>query len=678
MPKEAIQKIAETPAEILAFFAEQDNLIDYIDDEKLGKLGQKCSHGFEVDYESISEWRTDIEKVRKLASQITEAKVYPWPDASNVKYPLITVAALQFNARAYPTILNNSNVALAKVVGNDDGIPVIENGQPVLDEQNAPQWEVPPGIKRERADRVSKHMSYQLTEEMDEWDDDMDKLLLVLPIDGCAFKKVRRDETLGRNVSELVLATDLVVNTSTKSLLTCPRISHIIPLYPYEVLERINFELFRDKEEGYLVDLEDDKDEEVLEFIEQHVLYDLDGDGYPEPYIVTFEREGGYVVRIIANFDADDIETDDSGDITKVTAGQFFIKYSCFPDSQGGFYDKGFGQLLKPISNSVDSLLNQLIDAGHLSNTGGGFIAKGFRIKSGALRFTPGEWKKVDVSGLAMKDSILPLPIREPSNVLFMLLGLLIDAGKEIASIQDVMTGGGGKNMPATSVLAMIEQGMKVYSAIFKRIYRSLKGELKLLYTLNREYLDEKAYFNILDDTEAIFKSDYEDKSLDIVPAADPNMATDIEKAAKAQILLQFAEWPEANRAVIMVENLRATGFTDAEKFLAPPPTGPSPEQLHAMAELQLKSRELDMKLRDSQIKRLDWLASALKKVAEADEIGADNILNVTELVTEMALVTKEMKANANDGSGVRGVEGQQQMVLGAPGEGRPALQGGI
>lgn len=614
-----------------------ENLVEKIDAEDLSLIGQDAQKGFERDLETLSEWRSDIEEIREVAAQRTEDKTYPWPNASNVRYPIITLTALHFNARAYPTIINNGNIVLAKVIGEDDE-----------------------GEKQERADRVSHHMSWQLTEEMDEWDAGMDSLLMALPIDGCAFKKVYYSKDLERNISEYIQCLDLVVNNNVESFATAPRISHIISLYPYEVKDRIDNGTFRDTDYG--IDW-DSNDQEPEEFVEQHCLLDFD-EGW-EPYIVTFHRETGEVARIVENFDEDGRRI------------LYFVKYQCFPDPEGGFYGKGFGQLLKPISESADSILNLLIDAGHLSNTGGGFIAKGFRLESGALRFSPGEWKKVDVRGGSMKESIMPLPIKDPSPVLFQLLGLLIDSGKEIASVQEAMTGGGGQNMPATTVLAQIEQGMKVYTAIFKRIYRSLREELHLLYDLNKKYLKGEHYFRVMDDEKAISEADYEEESADISPAADPSMATDIQKSAKAQVLNQYLQLPEANRGKIMVENLKAAGFTDAEEYVNPPPTGPSPEQMEKMAELNLEKEKLELEKLKAVFKSADAVASAIKKMAEADELDPNNMLNIKELM--MGMLELAVGKENYEQRQLQQVEGRQPVAPpGLPAPGGPGGPGGL
>ena len=611
--------------EELAFLSTQPNITGYVSDERLSELGRIAKMGYEIDKKSRAKWEKQADEINKFVSQPSESKTYPWPEASNVRYPLILVTASQFNARAYPSIINSGNLALAKVIGNDET-----------------------GEKQMRADRVSRHMSYQLTDEMDEWDADMDRLLFVIPLLGSAFKKVYFDPSKGRNICDYVHPIDLIVNNSCKSLKTCPRISHRIFLYPNEIQENINFEIFRDVEYG----AHGEDIHEPVEFIEQHTWFDLDEDGYSEPYIITFAADSGEVARIAPNFVQDNIFINTKGDVVKITPEQYFVDYMCFPDPEGGFYGIGFGHMLLALNSSVDTILNQLIDSGHLANTGGGFIAKTFRVESGALRFTPGEYKKVDTAGFPMKDAIMPLPVPQPSQVLFSLLGLLIDAGKDVSSIQDVMTGGGGQNTPATTVLALIEQGMKVYTAIFKRIYRSLRQEMILLYRLNSRFLDPEKYVLIQDDPQAIAREDYNLEDIDIMPAADPEMATDIQKAAKVQVLMQFASFPGANVQQIMVDALKASGIGDAEKYILPD-QGPSPEQITKLMEAQVEEGKL-------KLESVKTAAEVMKTIAEADEMEGNNLTNLREALYGAMEIMNDQRGNSV-------VEDGQQVVSGLP-----------
>ena len=636
---------------------DSENFTASLDDDTLAKIGLTCMRGYEMDLASVSDRMETLKELNQIARQAQEKKTYPWPGASNVKYPMILEAALQFNGRAYPVILNNGDIAKIAVSGDDDE-----------------------GVKQARAGRVGKHMSHQITEEMDGWEAGMDWLLISLPIVGVVFKKVWFDGNERKNASEVVGATDLIVNNSTKTFKSCPRASHIVAFYPYEIRENIAMGLWRDAK----ISIADEDTQTPEEFIEQHTLIDLDGDEYPEPYIVTIHKATGKAVRVEPNFDADNVIMDDEA-VVKINAKKYFVKYECFPDPEGGFYGVGLGQLLKPLNDSVDSILNQMIDAGHLANTGGGFLGKGFKFKSGSVRVSPGEWKKTDIQGGVLRDNIMPLPVPQPSAVLFSLLGLLIDAGKDIASIQDVLTGGGGKNMPATSVLALIEQGMKVYTAIFKRIYRSLKEELRLIYELNQDYLTVDEYQTFLDDPEypAIQQAyeasgqvtsvvaDYEGQSKDIRPEADPSMATDMQKMAKAEFMLAFKDDPRANGQEIILNSWKAAGIDDPEQFMAPPQEGPSPGEMIELARLELEKTESARKASETHANNIKTFTEALKNIAETDEKGADNELNTAELTilyeNLVALGEELNEQTINEQIGVSGLEGNSGVPVGPP-----------
>jgi len=283
-----------------------------------------------------------------------------------------------------------------------------------------------------------------------EWEPETDKLLHVLPIAGCVFRKTYFDPAKGRNVSLMIDPRLVVINYHAKGLEIVPRISEEIRYYPLEIEEMVRAGTFLAPPYGkYQVDIPADRTQGPLssqgsqnvddqdapiEFIEQHRWWDLDGDGYPEPLVVTFHKSTGFVARIVARFDADGVHVNlRTGEITKIDPWHAYTKYDFIPNPDGGIYGLGFGQLLRPINEAVNSSLNMLIDAGHLQNAGGGFIAKGLSMNAGAVRFTLGEYKAVNVTGSVLRDSIVPFPAPGPSPVLFQLLGLMIEAGKEIS-----------------------------------------------------------------------------------------------------------------------------------------------------------------------------------------------------------------------------------------------------
>jgi len=493
------------------------NLALSINEDKLKAIGTKCKEGFEVDLQSRSEWEKDLDDWTKLAMQIREEKSFPWRGASNVKYPILSTAAMQFAARAYPSLVpQDGKVVKASVIGKD-----------------------PTGEKLERAARVSSYMSYQLLYEMDDWEEDMDKLLIMLPIAGTLFKKTFWDKSSEKIKSCLVLPKNLVVNNWASSLDEAERISEIITMSPRVFKERQLQKIFRDVDIGSPQQFSGElKETSPYTFIEQHTYLDLDEDGYAEPYIVTFHKESGEVLRIVNRFEADDIKTEDDK-IVKITATQYYTKFSFVPNPDGSFYGIGFGVLLGPLNESVNTLINQLVDAGTVSNLQSGFIGKGLRIRSGETGFTPGEWKPVNATGDDLRKQIVPLPAKEPSTVLFQLMNALVTSGKELASVAEIFVGKmPGQNTPATTTMASIEQGMKVFTAVYKRIYRSLKSEFHKIFELNEKYLDPNTYSAVVD--VAIGPDDFDDEDYDICPGADPSSMTQTEKLMKAQGLLEL------------------------------------------------------------------------------------------------------------------------------------------
>jgi chaperonin GroES len=503
---------------------ESKNIAETIDEQKLTQIGSDCAKGFEYDLSTRSEWENNLKDWTKLALQVREEKSWPWPKAANVKYPLLSTAAMQFNARAYPSLIpSNGDVVKVNVIGKDRD-----------------------GMKLERAKRIGMFMSYQVLYEMHCWEEDMDKLLMMLPIIGTVFKKTYYNPVIKQNVSELVLPENLVVNYWAKSLESAERVSEIIPLSKRLVKEKMMSKTYLDVELGDPIPDPTQMTQAVAQdeatpyqIIEQHTYLDLDEDGYAEPYVVTFERTSGKVLRIVARFDEDTIYTNEDGDLQRIEPIQYYTKFGFIPNPDGGFYDVGFGLLLGPLNESVNTLINQLIDAGTLSNLQGGFLGKGLKLKMGESRWQPGEWKPVNSTADDLRKQIVPLPAKEPSNVLFQLMGSLITSGKELASVAEIFVGKmPGQNTPATTTMATIEQGMKVFTAVYKRVYRALRSEFKKIYDLNRVYLDPNKYAAVID-TE-VGPDDFDKESYDVCPAADPSTPTGTEKLMKAQGLLEL------------------------------------------------------------------------------------------------------------------------------------------
>jgi chaperonin GroES len=508
----------------LAAMLESVNIAESLDEQQLKDIGAEAFKGYDIDHQSRLDWEKHVDEWTKLAKQTVEPKTYPWPKASNIKYPLLSTAAMQFAARAYPSLVpSNGKLVNAKPIGKD-----------------------PDGSKSKVAEAVSIYMSYQLLEEMDSWEEEMDKLLIMLPIVGTMFKKTYWDPLKEANCSHVVMPKNLVVNYWARSLKDAERITEVLEISPRKVKERQQSGLWLDVDLGHAPAPEGGLNSPSVvdgttpyTFLEQHTFLDLDDDGYKEPYIVTVHKESKKVVRIVARFDETTIKQNAEGEIQKIDPIQYYTKFGFIPNPDGGFYDIGFGVLLGPINESVNTVINQLLDSGHLSTLQAGFIGKGLRLRMGDTRFLPGEWKAVNSAGADLKQQIVPLPTKEPSNVLFQLMGSLITSGKELASVAEIFTGKmPGQNTPATTTMATVEQGMKVFTAVYKRLYRSMTEEFKKLARLNNIYLNPQTYVDVVD--MEVGPTDFDMKAHNIFPGADPTAVSQTEKLLKAQGLMEL------------------------------------------------------------------------------------------------------------------------------------------
>lgn len=565
----------------LRTYLEATNIAEKLDEETLNKISEQVAEGFNYDMRSREGWEKNLDDWTDLALQTKKEKSFPWTNASNVKYPLLSTAAMQFNARAYPSLVPaTGDIVKCVVIGYDKQ-----------------------GVKLDQAKRVSKFLSYQLLHAMDGWEEEMDKLLIMLPIVGTIFKKTYYNSVTKRNVSELVLPKDLVVNFWAKTLGDAERVSQIIRLTKRQVKERMMSGIYLDVELGDSQIVPPSGSNEAFvkdaslpyEIVEQHTFYDLDDDGYAEPYIVTFERYTRKVLRITARFDETTIYLGEDQQLQKIDPIQYYTKFSFIPNPSGGFYDIGFGLLLSPLNESVNTLINQLIDAGTLSNLQGGFLGKGLKLKMGENQWRPGEWKTLNTTADDMRKQIVPLPTKEPSNVLFELMGTLVTSGKELASVAEIFVGKmPGQNTPATTTMATIEQGMKVFTAVYKRLYRSLTSEYKKLFKLNQMYMDPQEYTQVLDDV--ILPTDFDDKTYNVCPSADPSTPTQTEKLLKAQGLAELLPLGTLDPLAVTMRILEAQEQPNIEQLFTQqiqqtgqhqPPPDPKMQEMQMKGQLE-------------------------------------------------------------------------------------------
>ena len=709
---------------------ESHNVAELLPKEYLDSLGCEVVRGYREDLGSREQWEQRSADSFKMALQVREEKTYPWVGASNVKFPLITVAAMQFHARAYPATVPSTGLVKAAVYGPD------------FDGENT-----------KRSDRISTHMTWQLMEEAPEWEVNHDKGLLTLAIVGDIFKKTYFDPVAGRNMHELVMAKDLVVNYWSKTIDDTERATHVIQMSPNQVRENVvrgiyleiggtddsqrtvqqgSQELQAAKDDAQGTSRPIDGSMTPVECLEQHCWLDLDKDGYKEPYIVTVRSVDSMVYRIVARFiDQDDVirvndrmverlkkelrdeedpaakekikkeilktRNDKKNAILRIVPSKYFTHYQFIPSPDGGFYGVGLGTLLGPLSESADSIINQSIDAGTSNNLGGGFLGPGVSIKSGVMERDPGSWIPLNGRGDDIRKGMMPFPQSQQSPVLLQMLQMIIQYAERVAGTTDIMVGvAPGQNTPAETSRNTVEQGMKVFTAIYKRIWRSMKQEFKLIYGLNRIYLDkEQHYMNLVDGKTAMVRQDdYLHEMVNVVPAADPNISSESEKVRGAMEVLQFAKTTpgcnvyEAGRRYL--EARKVAGID----VVYPDPQGPRAIKPQPNIELQIeqmkqqgKQTEAQMKLKAVEMKVMSEMelnkakiqklqADSIKALADAQgvseghtialidaQIGAaknhnEHLLKMLDMVRQGS--QQKGESNGNRESGVRPMEAGQ------------------
>lgn len=620
------------------------NLAERFGEVDRRRIAEWVYAGYQRDCASRKPWEKRMQAAMDLALQLQKEKTYPWPGSSNVAFPLITISTLQFHSRAYPALVDGTELVKCRVLVTD-----------------------PDGSLTARADRVSSYMSYQMLEEDSSWEEQQDRLLINIPVVGCAFKKTYYDPSRGLVTSELVMAKDLVVDYWAKSIETAQRKTHIIPKYRNDIYEAVKRGLYcnvleegwyrspsnpniadnqRDLRQGR-VESEADADTPFM-LLEQHCSLDLDGDGYAEPYVVLIEENSKALLRITARFEREeDILRNGKGEVISIHGIEYFTKYGFIPSPDGGIYDLGFGILLGPLNESVNTIFNQLIDSGTMSNLGGGFLGRGAKIRGGAYTFAPMEWKRVDSTGDDLRKNIVPLQTPAPSEVLLKLLALLIDYTNRISGATEMLAGKNpGQNTPAQTSETMVEQGMKIYSAIFKRVWRSMKEEFKKRFILNGLYLpDEQTLGNGI----IVMREDYLGDMNAIVPAANPHVVSEATRVQQAQGLAQrAAQVPGYDHDKVERNLLKAFNVQDADVFfLGAQKTGPLPN-----AKLEIEKMKAQVAQGKIQLDQMKLKQSADQFVIQMMETHALNEAHISQMEATATKLLSESK----------GAESQQQI----------------
>ncbi len=529
---------------LIEFLQEKDNvavLFDDKDGEKiLMKLGTQVVEDFERDDDSMLDWKEMVRNGLKLAAQDTRGKSEPWDNATNFKSPAIMEASITFGDRALTELLRGRNILKADVIGAD------------------PQQE-----KKQSAENVVEFMNWQLTYEMKDWRPTQQKLFYELPPVGALFKKVFFDSIDRINKSELIHYPDFVINQSASSLEEAT-FTHPMDFSQDEVLERQKAGLWLDVN-IYPEDADGDEgsnaeQEEIHaidnpeQFLEQNCWFDLDEDDYREPYTVTVHKNSRQVVRIVPRYGVNDIFVKDKTDVirsleqedlenqnsiklVRIKPKPNLVYYEFIPSFDGTFLGLGYYHLLSSLTKANNNLTNMLTDAGVLANLQGGFLAKGFRKRMGELRMKPGSWQSTDISAQDLQNGIFPFPFKEPSTVLFQLNEKLEERANKLTANTD-LKGLLAPNAPAATTLALIQETMLPTSAILQRVIGAESKEFMLLFLLDAEFTDPVVYREILDNPEADFRQDFNIDRMDVLPTANPEMSSRMQRLQRAQVLM--------------------------------------------------------------------------------------------------------------------------------------------
>tara|TARA_R110000824_G_scaffold334374_1_gene520971 strand:- start:1155 stop:3545 length:2391 start_codon:yes stop_codon:yes gene_type:complete len=566
--------------------AEQDaNLAEVMDERDLMDISSELISYYEDDKSGRQEWEDAYTEGLELLGIRYEQREEPFRGSSGVTHPLIAEAVTQFQAQAYKELLPSSGPVRTQVVG-----------------AATPEVEM-------QSRRVQEFMNYQIINVMDEYDPEMDRLLFYLPLAGSAFKKVYFDDILDRAVSRFVPADDLYVPYNATDLNSASRITHLIRMNTNDVRKFQAAGFYRDIElspydsddevrekERSLMGVEktgaDDQDCTILEV---HTDLDLPGfehvnpidgeqTGIKLPYIVTIDEGSSKVLSVRRNWRENDEY------YRKV---QYFSHYKFLPGL--GFYGFGLLHMIGGLGRSATSIMRQLIDAGTLANLPAGFKARGIRIRDADEPLSPGEFRDIDVPGGALRDSILPLPYKEPSQTLMALLGFVVDAGRRFAAIADMQVGDGNQQAAVGTTVALLERGSKVMSAIHKRLHYAQKQEFRMLSRVFAESLPPMYPYNVYGGEATIKQTDFDDR-VDVIPVSDPNIFSMSQRLALAQTQLQLAQSnPQMHNLYEAYRRIyEAIGVHNIEALLPAPqppqPTDPAIENAKSIIQETLQA----------------------------------------------------------------------------------------
>jgi hypothetical protein len=608
------------------FATTRGNIMHLLTPGQCGRIAVDAIREWRLDQTSRQSWLDLAEDGLRLACQEAEdgdegrVKDFPYEGASDLHYPILTTASLQFQARAASEIIRGDKVVGVKVfeapsppAQKPQQLQMGHIGGPPLDLQAAQaqqqaaqqaqqqaeaQADAADAAKNARGQRVAHYLNWLVFYQMPDWEDETDVLLLETSITGCGFKKILMSSS--GLMSEYVSATRLTVNNKTKSLQKAPRITHDFDIYPYEIERGQRAGIYADVS----LPLKDSSDPESARlWIEQVRFEDLDDDGMVEPYIVTVDVDQQTCMAIQSAYTAEDVVVDtEAGKVVRIDRWDQYASFRFLPDPKGRFYALGLAKLLAQITDAVDTSINQLMDAGTAEIAGGGFVGGNVRIQgsgqSGSLYFQPGEYKTLNAPGADLREAIFERTVPHPSEVTFKLLELLLAAAKDVASVKDVITGDAPSTAPVGTTMALQNQALEVYSSIYRRIYRGFRDEFRILFHFIRRFANANMRTKYKELTNGDLDQDFAGDGTDIQPVADPAVVTKMQKTSRFQTLTQIAESPVGMAAgmtqpgpaqEIIKEGLDILQFDRPERFVAQVP--PNPELVAKTQELQAATK---------------------------------------------------------------------------------------
>ena len=632
------------------------NMVDEVDRETLETMGQAVCDEYDIDKLSMEDWLERNNLAMKLIDMKPERVTNPWPGAAGTKLPLVLNAAMKASAEEFAEITRGTEIVKTEIFGK------------VTPEKQA------------RAQRVGKRMNHQFFHELEDWEEDHDKLILSKNIIGTVHKKI----FYGDGKIQCVLRrSGVVINDNVEKIQDAPRVTDEVDKFWWQVQEKVNAGDWADIDLTTCENTDFAESDKENRFLEQIRREDLDGDGYPELYIVTVHKESKQVVRIQPNFTPESIEFDADLDVmeygkldaeekaevqkglnvVRIDAKKSrlkYVKYSMVPTWEGGYWDYGFGILLGPLNENCNELINMLLNSGHLANQGGGFINSGIKMGGGTLRFKSNEWKKVQSPGMDLQRNIVPMPVKEPSQTLFQLLGMLMDVLRELSSVTEVMSGDQPKaNMPAASIDMLIEQGKKMFNSVYKRHYRSLSKEQKAVYDLDYLYQNPVQYVELLDLEDVppdqilpLIKSDFTRSGMDVLPTANPEFSSKVQRMAQARALFELNGDPAVNSTMVKRMYVEAI-VDDTEKAaeLVPEQPNMTPQQAAEQSQQQMQEFMDGLAVQEAQAKveaaqtnaQTATIALEMKKVeAQAQGVKIPAELRKKELDTTKSAISVE------------------------------------